>query len=184
MDNHFKQVGYVSTEGGPLLVGDYKVLTKWNGCETEDYDTLLEDCMAPEDCIYNVEKQEIVVWEPEGGAIISIHKDDKNNLILIKSFEDIRKNNKYVGCIGKDETIIGQIEISSEAILVIYATESGALLEPLIGDEVTRLTGGLVFGDSALAIPIPNGTYHCVADFVFGSNDELYQAKRLLLRRA
>ena len=34
--SQFNQIGYVSTEGGPLLVGDYEPLTKWNGIETED----------------------------------------------------------------------------------------------------------------------------------------------------
>jgi hypothetical protein len=41
----------------------------------------------------------------------------------------------------------------------------------------------LAFDDSVLAIPIPNDSYNCVSDYVFDANNELYQAKRLLLSK-
>ena len=192
MDSQFNQIGYVSTEGGPLLVGDYEPLTKWNGIETEDYDNLLKMYQTEEDFIYSVAERKIVVFKPEGGAIISVHKDSGNNFVFVRSFEDICNNDKYIDCVGQSKTILGQIEIYSGVILVISATESGVLLDPLQckenisgsfvkEPEMTRPTGGLAFDDSVLAIPIPNGIYECISDFVFGTDDKLYQAKRLLL---
>lgn len=180
VDNEYKQIGYISTEGGPVLIGDYEIITKWNGIMTDDYEKLIE--ANEEDFIYKIADKNVVVWDPEGGACISIHCNNKDDFTFIKSFIALKDNDKYIDAIGQNEEVLGEVEIFSNTLLILYATESGALLEPLKDNSIRRLTGGLAFENSVLSIPVSNGIYRCVSDLVFDS-EKLYQAKRLLLTK-
>ncbi|HAK0983903.1 TPA: hypothetical protein H1600_002417, partial [Listeria monocytogenes] len=105
-----------------------------------------------------------------------------DDFTFIKSFIALKDNDKYIDAIGQNEEVLGEVEIFSNTLLILYATESGALLEPLKDNSITRLTGGLAFENSVLSIPVSNGIYRCVSDLVFDS-EKLYQAKRLLLTK-
>ncbi len=172
------RIGYVSSEGGPFLIGDYQVLRHWEGIETDDYDMLIQN--GEEDFPHNVAGQSVAVWDPEGGALVSVHNRKNGDLVLIKSFEELEENEKYMDCQGQDETLICTIEISSGMLLLLQATESAADLKMPPAKILTRPAGDWAFEDSVLAIPVNNGHYRCISDYVFGF-ENLYQAKRLTI---
>ncbi|MBC1342625.1 hypothetical protein HCB40_04110 [Listeria welshimeri] len=180
MSNKFNEIGHVSTEGGPILIGDYKVITKWNGIDTDDYDKLIET--PEEDFMYKIADKTVGVWNPEGGSFIGIHSNHQDEFTFIKSYTKYEEDYKYIGAVGRNEEIIGDVEIFSNTLLILYAPESGVLLEPLKENSITRLKGDLAFEESVLSIPVTNGTYRLVSDFVFGS-ETLHQAKRLVITK-
>ena len=170
------QIGHVSSEGGPLLVGDYCVLKQWNGIENDDYDLLIQNPL--EDFPHKIGGRTTIAWDTLGGAVVSVHVKDKGSIVLVRSYEEVAGNDKYVDCPGQDEELIGVITIISETMLVLHATESAALLEPPRRNSAPGPSGALVFEGSALAIPLCNGDYRLTSDYVFGG-DGFFCAKRL-----
>lgn len=184
--NVYNQVGDVCTEGGPLLIGDYTILRTWNGIENSDYENLIS-ILGEDDVLYRVSGQSVAVWEPEGGASVSIHQSE-DSIMLIKSYEELFENNKYAQYSDKNMDIknavnIGNIQIESGVLLVLYSTESGVLSIPIENKNiVTRLKGDFAFETSTLAIPVSNGAYFCVSDYIYG-RDNLYMAKRMKITK-
>jgi hypothetical protein len=75
-------IGSFSTEGGPVLVGDWRVVRTWSGIESGDYDRLL-DILRPGDPVRLIGMADapIAAWQVGTGSMKAYRTDAGIDLV-------------------------------------------------------------------------------------------------------
>jgi len=64
-------IGYASSEGGPILIADVRAIQHWGGCEKGDYDRCCEELEKrgnPLGCQIQILSEDAIIWDIVGAG--------------------------------------------------------------------------------------------------------------------
>ena len=173
MTTTVERIGYVSTEGGPLLVGDLDLARSWRGAfgDGADYGRAcqaLETAAGARGVQIEVNGKPAIVWDMPTG-IAEVWRLTANSLVLSRPwFAD----NVDVDLVGyqlatlpaQTQVVLGNLDLSSGWLLVMWAAEDGG--DVIHIDPIDGLTLNLSVGDAGVIAALPAGRYACYHDEV------------------
>lgn len=110
-------LGYINTDGGPLIIADSNIINDWNGIEGNDYVDLcnvFDYDLTLEGFPINFKSNSPIAWELEGGGTVDIYKNETDDAMLL-----LNTLNKFINA-------------PQEYELADFMDESG--LDELVGD--------------------------------------------------
>lgn len=150
----------VSSEGGPLLIGDHLAFANWAGCEGDgsDYDRACN--AAPHERAGTLGNR-ILVWDIGGPGTAYLTHYSAKEFTLMRVWSDFDFDDQYL------QTALGRCLIGEDSISVEFTTKSAVVLwapESAIGMALGTAEHGVPSGDwsmggTAYYFPITPGRY-------------------------
>lgn len=164
-------LGYINTEGGPLIIADSNIIKGWNGIEGNDYAQLcnvFDSDLTLEGFPINFKRNLPISWELGGGGTVNIYKNG-TMIVLVKlwrSDDNLKLDEtELVNIPISDEQIhIGNLIIDTQYLLIFWATET---LENACLDDSKHhgiLNGDFAFDNSSLYIKTSVKEFSCICD--------------------
>jgi hypothetical protein len=125
----------VSSEGGPVLIGDHARILKWRGIEEGGRDYRIA-CDKVADSALNVIDAQLLVWNfggPGTGELLFQNTD----LIFVRTWADRETNNNDVIRLADNITFRPtdiHFSLSSGIFVILWAPEDGASITSMVGD--------------------------------------------------
>ncbi|NDV78466.1 hypothetical protein [Dysgonomonas sp. 511] len=177
-------LGYISTEGGPLIISDSSVINNWDGIDGEDYEQLCE--VFDSDLTlegFNVKFKNYlpIAWELEGAGIVKIYRNN-DDILLIKVWSsekdsDLDKED-IINIPVEEEINIGNLILNTEFLFVFWATESLYNVKFDNQKEYGIPNGDFAMDDSIFFLKTSKKKYSCLYDKI---NKKGIYARRLRL---
>ena len=178
------QVGIVAAEGGPLVIGDSNALREWRGIEEggDDYRRACEVFVPTEvegGTALTLRGERVLVWEMRGGGVADVFRvhEDEVRIVRVWTDTDGPVDVAVATMVGSESTILGEVDIPSGLIVVMWATESAEGVAE-VGEG--QLDGDFSVGNAALAVRCRPGRYRAVHDSIVG---DFGQGRRCSLQR-
>ena len=176
-------LGHVSTEGGPLVIGDRLDIGAWTGITGNAYEWLCGELIPalpraiqiraprPEAVAWNVPTGTTFVWRLSYDAILLtrtwvVEQDD--DLSLVASVPIVMSEH------------LGRFHVRSGWLAVMWAAEGG--FDLLLVEPEDGLALDLSVGHAALVASLPPGDYECWGDEVEAG--QTFAMRCLISRRA
>jgi hypothetical protein len=167
MDN----LGYVSTEGGPLLLIDRDGVGEWSGIDGDDYaraSTLLDEGAGGSEIAVGSDRG--VLWDMPAGTA-DIWRGDDDTLVLSRPWlnpKDAGTQEVQARSMAElprsDAIVLGRLRVRSGWLAIFWAPESGSQI--LKVPPTDGLALDLSVGHAAAVVRLPTGAYVCLQDQV------------------
>jgi hypothetical protein len=168
-----ERVGHVSTEGGPLLIGDRELARSWRGVlgDGADYQRACE-ALGPAAALRGVQIEvggvAAIVWDMATGTA-EVWRRTTNSLILSRPWFDEGSDIDRVGyqlatLPAQNQLRLGSFELKTGWLVIVWAAEDGTdiiNIEPTDGRELD-----LSVGHAGILATLPDGQYACYQDEV------------------
>lgn len=182
MDASPRYLGYVSTEGGPLMIADLRVAAKWSGGGggASDYERAcraLEAGPAVPGAQIDVDGATAVIWDmPPGTA--DVWRRALDVLVVTRSFleREDRRASLLAGQQTENPIPLGDFHVSIGWAVIIWAADSGEEIDDLDAADGHALD--LSVGHSGIVVALPPGDYRCYHDDVADGSET---ARRCLI---
>lgn len=124
-------IGYINTEGGPLIIADSKAINNWDGIDGDDYEQLCsvyDSDLSLEGFPVAFKDYSSITWELDGGGVVRIYRD-KDDIYLIKSWvtddkQNIDDTDLLTIPASKEQLNIGNLRLYTRYVIIFWATES------------------------------------------------------------
>jgi hypothetical protein len=179
-------LGYVNTEGGPLLISDVALVCHWNGIVGTDYNracALYDADETLEGIEIEIKDGKAFLWEMRGAGTAEIFKINDNHLVIVRIWPTDPLDSSVTRLIAgeplKEIKRLGNLTIETCALAVLWAAEDGTCIEfpANIKSESGRPIGEIMIDDSGLMLSVRCKKFTCVHDEVetaFGSGRRLH----------
>lgn len=168
-----KRIGHVSTEGGPLLIGDRELARSWRGAfgDGADYKRAcerLETNAAVPGVQIEVSGMAAIVWDmPTGTA--EVWRRGADSLILSRPWfavdADIDRVGYQLASLPAQHLVrLGSFELDDGWLLIVWAAEDGTHIVNVAPTDGLALD--LSVGHAGLIATLPAGRYACYHDEV------------------
>jgi hypothetical protein len=160
-------LGVVSSESGPLLLVDVRLLEHWGGTATGDYERVcqqLDERPQVPGLEVDVGGGTAVVWELSGGGSADVFRR-ANELLLCRSWADDDEAARRVAqAPPASPTRIGSLAVDSGWLLALWATGSADEIElpPSLADGQAVEVAGVA--DAGLVASLVPGRYDAWCD--------------------
>ena len=169
------RLGYISTEGGPLLIADRLVALNWRGASGDgaDYERACKQLEINTDragAEIRIAGAVAVVWNmPTGTA--DVWRRSPSSLSLTRSWLGSDRDRRAVlaELPPNNPVGLGTFRLESGWLVVVWAAENGeeiAHVEPAPSRALD-----LSVGHAGIVVEFPNGTYVCYHDEVAAGAD-------------
>jgi hypothetical protein len=164
------RLGYVSTEGGPLLVADRVSAAAWRGASLGSTDycracELLDIGPGTAGGSLALGENEGIVWDmPTGTADIWRRRPDV--IVISRPWVDADENLASLLAARPPEgpVLLGELPVRSGWAVILWAAESGAELSAIAPADGRMID--LSVGRAAVLVSLPAGEYRCYHDEV------------------
>jgi hypothetical protein len=165
------ELGYVSTEGGPLLLIDRDAVSSWFGIEGDDYDRacrILDQREVGGEI--PVGEHRGLLWGVPTGTT-EIWRITPDSLVLSRNWLDpeaVRseqeQSRRLVDLPQSHQSDLGRLAVRSGWVVILWATENGSDIVKL--DPADGLALDLSVGNAGIIVSLPAGEYLCSGDEV------------------
>jgi hypothetical protein len=170
-----ERLGYISTEGGPLLIGDRQVALNWKGASGDgaDYQRAckqLESNPGIAGAEIHIAGSVAIVWDmPTGTA--DVWRRTPSSLSLTRSWLDSDNDRGAVLAeLPPDNPVrLGTFRLESGWLVVVWAVENGEDIDHVEPASARALD--LSVGHAGILVDFPNGTYVCYHDEIADGAD-------------
>lgn len=175
-----KFVGYVSCEGGPLIIGDASIVRTWRGYVNDDVaDDYKRVCAVfDNDPQYEggpieVGSGQVVTWEMQGAGTSFVYEAPGDGLIIVRPWvDDPDADDSVIEEAAQlpltNRVALGDLEVATGAILIMWATMSGLSFSDAELAVTGEPIGDLSMGETALVVTTPHKHFHLIHDYVEG----------------
>jgi hypothetical protein len=157
---------YVSSEGGPILLGDFEVLRGWRGAfdSSDHYDTACQllGRNNPSQLVFT--GAESVVWDFGGPGTGFIVLGSESHISIVRIWPDESWTDDQTESVIIDSatahygtTIMAHVTIASGYLLALWAVEDASEFSPPEGDQGVPDCQSI--GDGAVYMRVPSGRY-------------------------
>lgn len=188
-----KHVGVVDAEGGPLLLGDAKVVRlAWRGTEGDgsDYERACKLLDGVQGHSIALGAAQGLLWDMAGPGTADVFTDQLDGILIMRTWIeneiDIKAVFELAALPLTASTSLGSLRITSGLLVVLSSVESGKCLlasdlQSLNVAESARPTGDMSTTSSGLLVRVPIGNYLCLHDEV--ELEDGQSARRCFLSR-
>ena len=175
--------GTVSGEGGPLVFADASRIGIWDGIDGSSYEELcsfLEIEGNEQGGKITPGGEELIVWELQGAGTADVLRASNGSLLIIRSWLNSSEGTNEVFTSqprSKDATLLGEIQIKSDFLGVLWAPENGSCVEEL---SEGRPSGEMSLDDGGWIVRCESGNYSFWHDNVQTADGD---ARRLWIER-
>ncbi len=161
--NSLEYKGYVNLDSGMVLVIDTDSAGSWQGDADDKYHLACEWFRRGKNCLFSIDESS-VIWDVDDAGACDIFQLE-GRLILLCSWLEPDDSEGILREIAalKTETITGRqtLRVMGESISVVWAP----INSEAIMDEM-QAKGTVGVENIALALPLANGQYSTVSDYV------------------
>src|SRR5438445_612522 len=123
---------HVSSEGGPILVGDSADLTQWNGSDLLFYK---QACAVEDLAVMPIEfdGKSVLSWDFGGAGTAYLVKLEKTEAVFLRFWSNSElSDSDIVGLmeVGSVTIATGSLKVTSGCVLVIWAAEDARNILP------------------------------------------------------
>lgn len=167
------QLSHVSSEGGPVLIGDYEDMHHWNGGEFSLYQ---EACQVKEFGVKEIafDGKKSLVWDFGGAGTAYLAKSEPRTTMLVRHWSDGElPDSEIVGLATNPSAQIATatLTVTSGIVLLLWAAEDARqLVPPEAGFGNPK---GLAIGDGGCFIALAPGRYEAVSAHYFQNQIEV-----------
>jgi len=165
-------LGFIDTEGGPLVLLDAMLAQFWSGIEGIDYGracNLFDLHPSAKGGIISIESGSALVWETGGAGTVDVYKTDNNGFVLVRAWLSQNAETSVLRKLAdkpvEEFTELGGIEIASGSIAILWATESGRGVDSAISEQARR-PKSLNLVNGGLVVPSRLGKFEAIHDSV------------------
>jgi hypothetical protein len=169
-------LGYINTEGGPVLVVDGASASAWNGIDGSDYKNvcaLFDGNPALEGGEIAVGGNKGIVWEMCGAGTADVFRSTASHIVIIRSWLHDPLDRHASMTLAEQPlsqpTRIGSLSADSMTIAILWAPERGQGFHLPPGLNVARPIGELSIDSAGLVVRAPGKRLHCFHDQVENS---------------
>jgi len=157
------QLPYVSSEGGPILIGDFDDLRYWNGNDSTLY---TRACLVEEFSVMPIEfnGKNGLVWDFSGPGTAFLLKSGEIEAVFLKYWSDAElPDNSILDLFesGRGRVATASVSVKSGAVLVVWAAEDARRVVP--PEAGLGRPKGFAIDGSGYLIQLAVGRYHAVA---------------------
>jgi hypothetical protein len=167
------QLSHVSSEGGPLLLGDYENLRHWNG---NDFALFQKACELRAFAVREIAfaGRTSLVWDFGGADTAYLAKSDPAATILLRYWSDTALSDTEIADLVQldaESLATATLTVTSGRVLILWAAEDARdLIPPVSGYGTPK---GLSIGDGGCFTQLPIGKYEAVASHYFKGKIEV-----------
>lgn len=166
-------VGYVTSEGGPILVGEVDVIRSWRGVDSNDYDRACErfdQDEAAEAIFLEVVGRPALLWEIGGAGAAYVFRRGNDTLVLVRPWLEDPDDEGMVKVLAdrpwREGQETGELTVRENALIVLWAAENGDCVEPEDTEADGRPSGEMSVDSAGLIVRVTPGRYGCRTDSV------------------
>lgn len=183
--NNMNHLFSINTEGGPLLCADTDAARRWKGSEagSDNYEDLCARFDASPELaatIVTIGEHPAVAWEMSGPGTADVFRSSDGLIRIVRAWVDEdtpEELEKLASLDAPSHVEVGEIEIPSGLLAVLWAPESGQRI-PLSTEHDVQRVSGTSLDDSAFLLKVSSQRYRCQHDEV---NVGVSRARRLTL---
>jgi hypothetical protein len=169
-----RELGYVSSEGGPLLILDAIDAASWTGVEGPDYERacgLLDSNPGLEGLLLSVgDESSGVIWELNGAGYASVFEFGSDCFVLVRSWpndpDDADINRCLLALPERGPEELGVVDIRSAFLVILWSAECGASVGSLRELRPGRPQGEMAVDSAGLIVECSPGKYLVTHDSV------------------
>jgi hypothetical protein len=178
----FREINYVNSEGGPLLLVDANYGNFWSGIDGPDYDRACEffdsHPLFPGGPI-SIGDGNGLLWEMSGAGTAYIFDREDNGLVIVRTWPADPSKTNIQELMVKEPTEnltrLGDLDVASGILVVLWAVENGECVKPEDLHSEGRPSGELAIDTSGAVIKLAPALYECWHDEI---KNELGVARR------
>ena len=178
-----ENLGYVSSEGGPLLIADAAIARNWQGatldnvddyqraCEIFDADSEVQGEFIP------IAESRGLIWDMGGAGTSDIFLKDSAHLVIVRAWlDDTDDEEKAISDLAhtplREYKDLGSLEVKTGLVAILWAPESGQCIEATdISGSAVSIDGTSIDG-SGLLVKLERGAYKCLHDEFTGKHGD------------
>ena len=160
-----EHIGFVEAEGGPLVLIDSALARSWAGVEGNDYERACEffdSHASAKGGAISIGSGSALIWEMCGAGRADIYKIEGNGIIIMRAWLAQNAETSVLKTLAEEPTEkltdLGEIEIDSNGIAILWATESGHSIDDSASQKVRR-PQSLNLDNAGLIVPLTSGKY-------------------------
>lgn len=184
-----QHIGFINTEGGPLLLIDSALARSWAGVEGHDYERACEVFdwhPGANAAAISVGSGSGLIWEMNGAGTANIYKTEDNGIVIVRAWLARNAETSELKTFAEEPTEnlaeLGVMEVDSNAIVILWATESGCGVNDSASQQIRR-PQQMNLDNAGLIIPLTSGQYEAKHDFIKRSGSEAWRL-HLKLKKA
>lgn len=166
------QVGWVSSEGGPFLIGAIESIVDWDGNDLSKYEELCEMLGDNRAMAFKLSNRVVVAWDPGAGSARVFASDSEIVLEMMWSEGPINPTDK------PQQAPLATLDVPSGRLGILWSPEDGRVLTS--APSAPARPKGLAIDGSSLVLQIRAGKYEAIVGDVEVDGDVI--GRRLLLR--
>lgn len=164
-------LGRIDAEGGPLLIMDADGLPLWegsggNGTDYQRACQLFDKSPSLEGTTISIGNKAGMLWEMKGAGTADVFTND--HLVVTRTWPTNSQDNTIPQKLAAQPLAIcselGQIQIATGTLVVLWAAENGSNVRPLNGSSHGGQARALPNTFSGLIVQAKSGTYRCFHD--------------------
>lgn len=167
---NMRELNYVNTEGGPLLLVDAKFGHLWTGIDGSDYDRACEIFNSNpllEGGLISIGDGSGLLWEMSGAGTAHVFSSSNADLIIVRTWP-INASRSDIPKLMANEAIqnpkkLGCFNLISEFLLILWAAENGDCVEG-IDFSAGRPSGEMAIDTSGAIVKLAPSRYECWHD--------------------
>jgi hypothetical protein len=164
-------LGWVSSEGGPLLVADAPIAQIWEAESTGEF--YERACLFFENSNSDGGPIEIgpgvgVLWEFHGAGSAAVFQHEEGFTIVrdwYYSDDEAATTSNFANQEEKSPVFLGELVVESESLAIFWAAETGSIFVKRTDSNEYDVVDSTT-GDSAMIVKLPKGLYSCLHDTV------------------
>jgi hypothetical protein len=176
---HETQLPHVSSEGGPILIGDFVDLCHWNGSDLALYN---HACTVESFAVMPIEfgGKRFLSWDFGGPGTAFLVKSEKTETVLLRYWSDSELSDSAIAGlveVGDENIATTSFMVVSGRVLVIWAAEDARnILAPANGCGRPK---GPSIEDAGYLILLNAGTYEVKSSHYFKNQIEVASLRLL-----
>lgn len=162
-------LGFVATEGGPVVLMDAGVAASWAGIDGADYDracALLDDDQHADGAEIPIDGGSGVLWEMRGPGVARVFRI-RDGFVVVRWWgpsPDKEIDSSLLEVPAEERKQLGKLNLRSSRLLVLWAPENGSEIAGLPRPPIGPARGDLSVEEAGLVVACEPGCFDVVHD--------------------
>jgi hypothetical protein len=166
-----REINYVNSEGGPLLLADAAYGILWSGIDGADYDRaceFLDSHPLLDGGVIPIDGGNGLLWEMNGAGTAHIFDRGDSGLVIVRTWPVDPSRTEIPELMGVEPTSyltkLGDLDLLSGTLVILWAAENGECIKPEDLHVDGRPSGELAIDTAGAIVKVEPGQFECWHD--------------------